>query len=36
MMVQEHMEECVQSAIKKGNSKELVASLNKVMKQMLK
>ena len=36
MMVQDHMEECVHSAIKKGNSKELVASLNKVMKQMLR
>jgi DNA-binding FrmR family transcriptional regulator len=35
MLVQDHMEECVQAAIKKGNSKELVASLNKVMKQML-
>lgn len=36
MMVQEHMEECIQGAIKKGNCKELVDSLNKVMKQMLK
>ena len=36
MMVQDHMEECVHNAIKKGNSKELIASLNKVMKQMLK
>lgn len=36
MLVQDHMEECVQKAIKKGNSKELVNSLNKVMKQMLK
>ena len=36
MMVQDHMEECVLNAIKKGNSKELIVSLNKVMKQMLK
>jgi len=36
MMVQEHMEECIKGAIAKGNSKELVSSLNKVMKQMLK
>ena len=36
MMVQEHMEECISNAIKKGNSKGLIASLNKVMKQMLK
>ena len=36
MVLQDHMEECVQAAIKKGNSKALVDSLNKVMKQMLK
>ena len=36
MLVQDYMEECVQNAIKKGNSKELINSLNKVMKQMLK
>ena len=36
MLVQDHMEECIHTAIKKGNSKELVDSLNKVMKQMLK
>ncbi len=36
MLVQDHMEECVQKALKKGNSKELVNSLSKVMKQILK
>ena len=36
VIVQDHMEECVRSAIKSGKSEELVNSLNKVMKQMLK
>ncbi len=36
MLVQDHMEECVQKAIKTKNSKALVKSLNTVMKQILK
>ena len=36
LMVQGHMEECLQRAIKEGRSKELVMTLNKIMKQMLR